>query len=510
MKKGATLKDITKVASATMGSRVLGLVRDQIAFAILGVGVLNSAFLFAFTLPNLFRRLLGEGALTSAMIPVLTSVKTRGGQAAAFEFLNKVISRAFIIMAVITILAVAVSLIYSQYFADTERYLRGAQFTALLFPYMILICLAAVFAGALNVMGIFGIPSLGPILLNVAMIASLLIGYFTYGDDALGTVLMGCYGVLIGGVLQFAVPAYFLHRHGWRFKFCLAPSHELSELMRLFTPALMGAAVIQINIVVSKFLAFGIDNTSLSALYLSSRLVELPLGVFTIAIATVYFPKLSLLSERQDSGSFAAEYRRSLLTTLAITVPATAGLVVLSTDVLEFLFAWGQFNSADVALCAPILVASVIGMPIYSISTFATRGFHSRKDMRTPLKISVAALAANVIFCLLLIKPYGAVGLALANVFAAALQAVLLSTLLRKKMLRLNSLGEVVKILFASAVMAALILVLKHLSGGYLTGKTLAAINCALLIPAGGLAYFVILRVLKFEQITDLIKVFKK
>ncbi len=509
MQLGATFKNISKVATATMGSRVLGLVRDQITFAILGVSAIGSGFLFAFNLPNLFRRLMGEGALTSSMIPVLTSTLHKDGQEAAFEFINKIFTRTFVVLFFLTLLGIALSL-FAYQLASTERYVLSGLFSIFLLPYMILICLAAVLSGALNTLGIFGAPSVGPILLNACMIAALLIGDYIFPDDLQSVIYVVCGGVLLGGLCQLGLPAYYLYKKGWRYKINFASSPELSELIKLFLPALAGSAIIQINIVVSKLFAVYIDDAAMSVIYISNRLVELPLGVFAVTISTVYFPKLSLLSHNKDSKGFLAEYRRGLITTMAITIPAVFGLVVLSKDILALLFQWGAFDIDDVNLCVPILIASVIGMPFYSVVTFATKGFHSNKDTKTPMRISIVGFVTNIAFCLILMFEFKALGLALANVLAAALQSVLLVYLFAKSKGTIQGFSCNVKIIAASAIMAFFTWVMKLGFEQVLSGKILYLTNCTVLIAFGIVIYIVALKLLGFEQMNELTKLLKR
>lgn len=180
-----------------------------------------------------------------------------------------------------------------------------------------------------------------------------------------------------------------------------------------------------------KWLALFLNDAALPTLYLSSRILEFPLGVFTLAIATVYFPKLSKLG---DSGAeFRREYSNGLVVTMGIAIPAMFGIIATSRDILALLFEWGLFGTKDVDVCLPVLIVSVIGLPFFALSTFATRGFHSTKDTRTPVKVSYWAFAANVALSLALMFPFGAAGLAGANVGAAALQALMLDAKLKRQ-----------------------------------------------------------------------------
>ncbi len=499
-------RNIAKVSCATVASRILGLVRDSATMAYLTFSAVSAAYTLAFTLPNLLRRLLGEGALSSAVIPIFSQSLKREGRDAAFAFLNKVVTRAGLLLAVVCAAGILCSQLSAQFLTDApERFRLGAEFTTVLIPYAFLICLAAIFSAALNVLDSFGIPSITPALHNLSIILGLFAGVFFFGrGNAEALAYSMCAGWLAGGAVQMGLPAYWLYRMGWRFSPDLGKSESLNELYRLFLPALIGAAVIQLNIFVSKMLAIFLSDAALPAIYLSERILEFPLGVFTIAIATVYFPGLSAMSASGKSESYAEEYRRGLTATLCISIPATFGILCVSRDILTLLFEWGLFGSGNVDLCVPILAACVAGLPFFSVATFATRGFHSRKDTRTPVKISVYSFALNFALALAFMKMWGAVGLVSANVAAAVLQAHMLQRGLKKTLGPLRMGGNLAKILAASLAMAALVLAGRGAMARFLDGKILSAAVCAVLVPAGTAAYFAFLKLMKFDQLPQL------
>lgn len=501
------LKNILKVSLATVGSRILGLVRDSATLAYMGMGAVSSAYTFAFTMPNLFRRLLGEGALTAALVPIFSQSLKRDGEEAAFDFLNKVISRTALATAAICLLACALSAAFAA-FAPEEtplRYLLGAKLLVVLMPYMALICLAAVFTAALNVLGSFGVPSITPALLNLAIIGALFAGVWTFGKGNAETLACClCCGWLLGGFLQLALPAYKLRKMGWRFCWNFEGGRELGELAALFVPAVLGAAVIQLNIFSSKMLALFLSNEALPALYVTGRILEFPLGVFTIAIATVYFPKLASLTATSNTEEHRRTFSDGLVMTMCISIPATVGIIALAREILSMLFEWGMFSASDVDLCINVLYASVAGLPFFSLATFATRGFHSAKDTKTPVKISIAAFATNIIASLALMFKFGATGLAAANTVAAVVQAILLSALLRKKLGSFNCARDFAKIAVSAAVMLFAVLAVRMCAAQVFSGKTLAVATCAIAVPAGGVVYFACLKILKFGLIKQL------
>lgn len=503
-------KDIFKISFATLNSRILGLVRDSATMAYLGIGAVSSAYTFAFTFPNLFRRLLGEGALTSAMIPVFSQALKEGGKEAAFDFLNKVLSRAGAVLAATVAFFCVLCLLAGTFASGQERFILGAQFSVLMMPYMLLICLAAIFSAGLNVLGSFGVPSVGPAALNLAIIASLFAGVAVFGTDMESLAWCMCGGWLLGGCAQLLIPAAYMRKKGWRFRFDFGNCGHLSNLYRLFLPACLGAAVIQVNILVSKLLALFVNDAALPALYLSSRLVELPLGVFTVAVATVYFPKLSMLNSENRECEYKRSYARGFVMTMCITVPAAAGLAFLGRDILGVLFEWGVFGGRDVNLCLPVLMVSAAALPFYGMSTFATRGFHSSKNMKTPLKVSCVVIVVNLAVSLLLMFRLGAVGLAAANTAAAAVQAFLLEYRLKRQFGGFEVAPEIFKILAATAVMVASIFPLRMLLGLFFEGKMLALAVCVAVIPLAAALYFASLYALKFKQIGELVSLVER
>ncbi len=506
------VKNIAKVSGATIASRVLGLVRDSTTMAYLTFSAVSAAYTIAFTLPNLFRRLLGEGALASAMIPIFSQSLKKEGTEAAFSFLNKLLTRAAILLLLICLVGMLTSSAFAYFLQDSpERFFLGAKFTTILIPYTFLICLAAIFSAALNVMGSFGIPSITPALHNLSIIAGLFVGLYFFGkNDAQALAYSMCVGWLFGGLLQMGLPAYWLYKKGWKFRPDFGKSDSLKELYALFIPAVLGAAVIQLNIFVSKILALFLNDAALPAIYLSGRILEFPLGVFTIAIATVYFPKLSSIATSENKEEYAQEYKRGFVATLCISIPAMVGLLMLARDILVLLFEWGLFNSGDVDLCLPILVASLAGLPFFSIATFATRGFHSRKDTRTPVKISIYSFALNFALSVILMNIWGAVGLVLANIAAAILQATMLQYGLRRVFGSFGITKNVIQICVASLAMSGALYLGRELLLQFFDGKMLSLASCAILIPIGALLYFAVLKLIKFDQLPDIGKFYKR
>lgn len=502
---------IAIVAASTLGSRVLGLLRDILTFSLLGTSPAAAAFLFAFTIPNLFRRLLGEGALTSALVPVFSETLSRNGKQAALRFANQAMTRTAVALVVLSLL---VALVYGIAFGVLgltdgieedfrERWRLGCLLGIILIPYMTLICLAATQGAILNVLQRFAIHALSSVWLNIAMIVSLVVAGPMLGLNVTATAYLLASAVLVGGLAQLFIPSMALREEGWRWQWDKSGGEQISELRRLFLPALAGAAILQVNILVSRMLGFSLSDEALPALYISARLVELPLGVFAVAVATVLFPSLSLYAASGDSHGLAGAFGQGLRVILAITVPAAVGLIVLSEPLLGLLFEWGRFNASDVAVSRPVLIVFAAAMPFYALSTLATRAYHAMKDTRSPVRVSAWSFFVNLGVSIALLVPLGVLGLALANLVSAGLQSVMLVWGLRRDAGQILSRlmpFEVLKIGLASLPMG-LACWLAHSTLSSLTaGKLVDVLSICVVVPVGVIVYFLMLWLLRFTD----------
>jgi putative peptidoglycan lipid II flippase len=488
---GKFARRISEVAGWTLASRILGLVRDVLLFASLGTGSLNSAFILAFTLPNLFRRLLGEGALASSSIPVLATSLEERGAGPTFGLLNAILVRLGAALLLIQLLAVPLFLLAPRIEGLPERWHQAADLSLLLFPYMVFICLGALVCGMLNVLGRFGLAAFNQTWLNLTMIAAIVLGLWVLPLSGWGRVLLISLGVLVGGVLQLGVPAIGLLRAGWRPRLSREPHADLQKLLRLFLPALLGAAIFQLNILVSRVLAFSLDDTATGLLYIASRLVELPLGVFAIAVTTVVFPELARIGTQADTGAFARTFSRGLSLIFMITLPATIGLILLAGPILGFLFQWGLFDARDVEAARPVLMVAATGLPFFAWSTLLTRGWYARQQMRVPVLLAGVNLVLNLVLGLLLMRIWGAVGLALANTLSALVHCVALQVLFPGQVLLPPGRRTLVSLSVGLGLLAALIHAgLWALQRIALPEKAADLLAVAVVIPVAAAGYF--------------------
>ncbi len=502
---GKLAKSISEVAGWTMASRMLGLARDILLFAALGTGALNSAFILAFTLPNLFRRLLGEGALTSSSIPILSETLAKQGKGEAFELFNAILSRLGTILLFLLILVVPLFGLVGQFGGLDQRWYIGADLSRILFPYVLFICLGALVCGLLNVLGRFGLAAFNQVWLNLSMIAALVAGIFLLPESEHGRVVLLSTGVLIGGLMQFGIPSLGLLREGWKPALNFQKHPDLDKILKLFIPGLLGAAIFQINILVSRLLAFSLDDSATGLLYIASRLVELPLGVFAIAVTTVIFPELSKMNSLGQEEGFARIFSRGLGLIFTITLPAALGLSLLAEPILGFLFQWGLFESRDVAAAIPVLIASAAGLPFFAWSTLLTRAWYSRQSMKVPVRLSMVNLILNLALGLMFMQIWGAVGLALANTISGAIHCFALQAFLPGKTIsKIDGIG-IIKLLLSLVLLAVITVLCSRLVGMFaLPGKLSHLVTVFLAIPTAAVFYFLSLWLMKYKLVREI------
>ena len=497
------IKNIVVVSMSTVGSRILGLGRDMLIFAALGASKWNDAFILALTLPNLFRRLLGEGALASAVVPVFSDMLQQSGRSRAFNFLNQVLLRLLVALILLIVISMFLLIVLIKCDLFPQRWRLGIELSVILLPYMLFICLAAIVSTGLNLIGRFAVAASTPMLLNVSIISSLLIGIFLESEPR-RVVYWLCGGVIFGGFLQLAVPVYDLALQGWRLQFGKQFQSEMSELWKLLVPGLLGAAILQINILVSRLLAYSLDESAVSILYLASRLMELPLGIFTVAVVTVFFPILARAVSDKDDWAFANSFTQGMRLVISISLPAGVGLIILGEPIVE-LFRWGEFGGENAAKTVPLIAIYGFGLPFYSAATLATRGLHACKDMKSPVRVAGLCLIVNLVSGVVLMQFFGANGLAIGNVLASIIQTLFLWRALaehRNELTEIPLHNALLKILTAGCLMGLFCVIGNEtLLGFNLVGKGYALATVCFVIPISAAIYFIILYLLKFDEL---------
>ncbi|AWB68544.1 murein biosynthesis integral membrane protein MurJ [Saccharobesus litoralis] len=497
----------------TLISRVLGLVRDMVVAHLMGAGAAADVFFFANKIPNFLRRLFAEGAFAQAFVPVLTEYK----ETKPHDDVQLLIARAAgtlgTILLLITILAVIatpvlVALFGSGWFIDwLNNEPDGAKFELasvmlkITFPYLFFVSLVALSGAILNTYGKFGAAAFTPVLLNITIILFALYADFSQPAFALA------WGVFFGGLVQllFQLPfllkvvdkqSLFKPRWGWR-------DPGVTKIRTLMIPALFGVSVSQINLLFDTFLASFLQTGSISWLYYSDRLLEFPLGLFGIAISTVILPQLSKDHVNAQTNSFQHTMDWGIAMVCVLGLPSAVGLALLAEPMLMVLFMRGEFDALAVSQSGKSLVAYAFGLLFFMMIKVLATGFFSRQDTKTPVKIGIRAMIANMVFNLILIFPLAHVGLALATTLSAVFNAVYLYITLRQqgvyqfsRMVKLH----ILRVVIAVIVMAAVIVYLlpnQQIWLGWDTGQRVWQLMLLIVMGAG--IYFVSLFVLGFR-----------
>ncbi|MFW5816073.1 MAG: murein biosynthesis integral membrane protein MurJ [Wenzhouxiangella sp.] len=393
------LRSTFNFGAMTLVSRILGFARDVVLARGFGASAATDAFFVAFKIPNFLRRLFAEGSFSLAFVPVLAEYRARGNQAELKSLIDATAGTLLAVLLVITGLGVAaapwvVRVFAPGFAAEPEQLALAAEMLQVTFPYLLFIAMTALAGGILNTLGRFALPALTPALLNVSIIVAALAfsRYFSEPVKALA------WGVLVAGVLQLAVQLPVLARHGVLPRPRLGFAHPgVRRILRLMVPTLFGSSVAQINLLLDVLIASLLISGSLSWLYYADRLMEFPLGLFGVALSTVILPSLAGLHARERVGEFRATLDWAVLLGLVIGLPAACGLAVLAEAVNVTLFHYGAFEMTDVRMAAMALTVYCLGLPAFiGVKTLAPAYF-ARQDTRTPVRIAITALAANMV-----------------------------------------------------------------------------------------------------------------
>ena len=433
------LKASGAMAAATLLSRLLGMVREMVYARFMGDGWVASAFALAFTIPNLFRRLLGEGALTAAFIPIFKEKEKTHGEIEMWRAANAVISGLIIAATVIiglAMLGISLALAVHQFSAQTELMLRLLR---VMFPYMLLVCIAAACMGMLNARGHFFIPAMGATMLNVVMIASVLWFAPHLGTQLPEQIFALAFGVLVAGVAQAAFQMPVLWREGFCYRWVSPWKNETVRLVvTRMIPGTIGVAAFQINVLLTQMIAFWVGPHIVASFNYAVRLMELPQGMFGISLATFLLPTLTGLALDKKYPEFRTTLRHGISTLLFANVIAAILLVVLAEPIVRLLFERGAFTAASTERASLALICLAPGLVAFSTVNILARAFFALGDTKTPMKISLACLALNLLIAAALVVPLKQGGLGIANTITSVANAGLLFFALRKKLGRLD------------------------------------------------------------------------
>ncbi len=508
------LRSASLVGALTLVSRITGLLRESIHAWFLGTGMAADAFRIAFLLPNLLRRLVGEGAISSAFVPVYTEHLHRRGPEEGRIFAEKFLTFWLLVVTVIALLGIAlagwiVSGIFGRgAFNDPEKLSLTAGLSRLLFWYLVLIGAVAAAQGILNARGVFGLPAFAPIAFNLVFAAAawLLVPRLGAGKEAFALAV----AVLAGGVVQLLVLVPPLIALGIRLRPRYPFDHPgVREVMRLLLPGTIGAGIYQINVTLSTAMAARLDEGSVASLSYSNRLMEFVLGIFVFALSTVSLTALARHSAAGDRPAFERTLSDVLRLTVFITLPSTVGLYILRRPILALLFENGQFAQHSLDLTQAAFRWHIAGMVFVGWNRVLVACFHAQKDLKTPVAQGAANMCVHLALAYVLSEALGHSGIALAASAAAFCQTLSLFWVLSRRMrgLRFPGLARTtLKTLVASTVMgAACVLGMRFVWTPDVHSKLAEAAGIAVIIAAGMGVFFASARVLRAEEVRMLL-----
>lgn len=424
------------MAFMTALSRVLGYVRDRTIAYLLGTSYLADAFYIAFRIPNTFRRFVAEGAMTASLVPVLSQSFKQDSEERAWLFARRffwVFGALLVLLGIVGVAAspLMVRLLAWEYASKAPQvYAMTIRLTAIIFPYITLVSLSAIAQGILNSRDIFGPPSFAPALMNIAMVAA---AWF-WGRGSANPAVVLAWGVLAGGLCQFGFLLPYLKKEGMSFApaWSLADPH-VRQVFTLMLPAMFGAGVSQVIILVGTAMGHMVGEGAVSALYYSNRITELAFGLFAVSLSTAVLPRMSRQAIEGDKAGLSATLEEALSMVFFDMLPATAGLLALSGPIVRVLLKTGSFNDESVAMTSGPLAAYSAGIAVWSLAIVLVRVCHAHRDMMTPFYAGLATLGAYVILGLAMLAPFKTTGIAAASSISAIVNLAWLAWAVSRK-----------------------------------------------------------------------------
>jgi len=507
------IKGFRQIASLTALSRVFGMVRD-IAFAhFFGAGWLMTAWTMGFKIPNLARRLFGEGAASASFIPVYSEQLHRNPQQAK-ELANTVVTVIFVVLAVIVLIGEGLVWGYYGFFESRFGPRLGLTLCSIMLPYMIFVCMVAILAGILNVHRHFATPAAAPIVLNIFIIASILFAGWVLKIKAEQQVFFVAAAVLIAGLGQIAIQIPSLRASGisirpaWHIH-----SEPFRKIIIMMGPMIIGLTVTQLNTLADDVIAlsfmseqgYPLSYGAPSYLYYAQRLYQFPLGVLGISLATAIFPVMSSAAARKDFDALTGTIARGIKAAVFIAIPATAGIFLVARPLVSAIFEHGKFESADTPVVAWTLSFYAAGLCGYFAQQILTRAFYSLQDSKTPMRSAVIAVFVNIVLNLTLIWFMGVAGLALSTAICSYLQVFILVFMLRKRLGThiLDGLPvTLLKTLAATLLMWLVGAGVLHLCRYWPAGTGFDILRLAVTVPSAAAVYLLVAKILHIEMLS--------
>ena len=508
-------KSVATFGGFTLLSRVTGFFRDMVLANFLGAGKVADAFFVAFKLPNLFRSLFAEGAFTSAFVPMLSAKMVSDGQQKAMHFASQSISVLAFFLLIFTLLMEffmpeLILLLAPGFRSDPEKIQMAAQLSRITFPFLLFISIVSFQSGILNSLNKFAAPAATPIILNFMMIISA----FVFTPFAPTPAHGIAFGVSVAGVLEILWLMFFLKKCGVSLRpqwnvWTLVHTNDIKTLFKRIAPGVLGAGVYQINMMVDTIIVSLVGTGAISWLYYANRLQQLPLGVIGAAISVALLPVLSKNIKENNLDEANRLQERAVEYGALLSIPAAVALIVLAEPMVNILFQHGKFGSLETKMTAQAIIAYSIGLPVYVLVKALTPNFFARGDTRTPVKYSIVVLLSNLVFSLLLMKPFGHVGIAAATSLSAFVSFYQYVRGLKKRGFWCFSRELsffVAKVVLCSLVMGAVLeggcLALDALTGGWLKYSVFPK-----LFLFGGLCFFGVVTFCIMTKITGVMDI---
>jgi putative peptidoglycan lipid II flippase len=509
------------VSAAVFLSRITGLVREMVMARLFGAGQAYDAFLLGFRIPNLTRDLFAEGALSSAFVPVFTQYLATKGKREAAELSNLVATALLMVVGGICVLGMIFSpqlvwLLASGFARVPGKFDLAVALTRVMFPFLLLVALAAQAMGILNALNQFGVPALSSTFFNIGSVAfGLGFGYTAGRWMGMNLIMSMAWGVVFGGAVQWLFQMPSLYRAGIAYRPRIDFAHPgLRNILRLMGPAILGNAAVQINVLVNTNFASSITdaaghviNGPVSWLSYAFRFMQLPLGLFGVSIGAATLPAISRSAAMQQMDEFRLTLSRSLGMVLLLTIPSSVGLAVLGPSMIGAVYQWGRFRAADTHQTALALACYAVGLAGYASIKILAPAFYALNDARTPMLVSLVSILVNFAAASTMVKlaGLGHLGLALSTSAVALFGSAALFILLRARIHHIHGralAASIVKILGAAAGMGLVCYFSSRGVHGWLGARKLAQIvDVAVSIPLGAVVYYALCRAMRVAEL---------
>ncbi len=507
------IKGFRQIASLTTISRIFGLIRD-VAFAhFFGAGWLMTAWTMGFKIPNLARRLFGEGAAAASLIPVYTE-QLHKDPAQAKKLVGTVITVLVVILAAIVLIGQLLIWGYYLLFETRPGAQLGLTLCSIMLPYMIFICLVAILAGILNVHRHFAAPAAAPIVLNIFIIGSILLTGWVFKIAPARQVFFVAVAVLIAGLTQILIQIPPLRKNG----ISIRPAWDIhsqafKKIIFLMGPMILGLTVTQINTLADDLIAltfmteydYPLSYGAPSYLYYAQRLYQFPLGVLGISLATAIFPIMSADAARKDFDALGRTISRGIRATVFVAIPATAGLFLVAKPLVSAIFEHGQFTAEDTPIVAWTLCFYALGLTAFFAQQILTRAFYSMQDSKVPAKSAVVAVVVNIVLNLILIWFMGTAGLALSTAICSYLQVCILVVVLRKRFkypILERITHTLTKSLAATIIMSLAAVAIIYLMRNMPNDRPANILRLIIIVPSAAGIYLLVAKMLNIEMLS--------